>query len=605
MRISPQKNNSKSITKKITGKQTMETHSYNLEIERTILVSFIHNPQQAEKYFNLNADIFFLPNHRDIFIAIKELNTAQIPVDEEFIKRNLVKKNLFEENILLEILIQNPVFNLEFYIQELQNLHIKRETAKLIYSFQNGSIELKEFKSSLHIIENLYKKEVQEEEKKEIDFKKLTPFLEMLVKDLIEVNNYPATMVLSTVLASMSGLIGARAKITNNVNVTVFPVVWSVIVAPSSLSAKSTLFKFTKKAIFGDIQKELFDKYEEDMQEYKEELKSFASLSKDEKAQQKEPEKPSPKLLIFAGDGTAEAKIVNLARNQNGGVVYFDEMKSELERTNADTRYKALKTSIFDGELYHKELVSNTFILKNPVLSEVGLITENWLIESIQKNDLASGFLARYLFSYNKREDFKPLEIKENLSNFEKYADVGEFVLNMLEIDRKEPLLFRLSEEAKIYYINWFNDLSKTAFATETDEEITASYRLTTYALKFTLILYIFNNAFKKLDVVSSNFFSIGIEYLQAGIYVMELFREENSKILELFNKNKKLNAEIDTVVTKLQKKIKATKEKQITRTDALNGIRGLNAKKLDSLIEQNFFKVFERDRTIFISEHS
>ena len=194
---------------------------------------------------------------------------------------------------------------------------------------------------------------------------------------------------------------------------------------------------------------------------------------------------------------------------------------------------------------------------------------------------------------------------KENFINFEKYADVGEFVLNMLEIDRKEPLLFKLTEEAKIYYIKWFNNLSKTAFETETEEEITASYRLTTYALKFTLILFIFNSAFKKIDIVGSNLFSIGIEYLKAGIYIMELFREENSKILELLNKNKKLNAEIDTVVSKLQKKIRATKEKQITRTEALNGIRGLNAKKLDSLIEQNFFKVLERDRTIFISEHS
>jgi len=587
-----------------------------INIEKTILAGFLYDYTVYEQFKDeLTPKTFFYHSHQDIFKAMQNLVKQDMPIDEEFIKKeisspsfksgnNLLKETELETAII-EVLATTPTANMKAYIKDMQDRHRQDEIKKLTLQLQNDKISLNDFKIKLSRVEKLYIKENKKDyDSVDIDYGKLTPFLSKLTKDLITINNYPPTMVLSTVLSSMAGLIGARAKISNGVNLTVYPVVWSMIVAPSSISAKSTLFRFTKKCIFNNLQNELFTKYESDLEAYKIDVRKFQSLPREEKAREIEPERPRPKLLIFASDSTPEAKIMSLSHNQNGGVTFFDEMKSELERTNNDLRYKALKTSIFDGELYHKELVKDggTFILKNPVLSEVGLITEQWLMESVQKNDIASGFMARYLFSYNTRADFKPLQINPFNLDIEAYSDVGHFLLEMLDIDRKEAEVFVLEKEAKDYYITWFNDFSKTAFATETDEEITASYRLSTYVLKFTLILYLFDTAYQKLDVIKKDKLAIPLKYIKSAIYLMELFQEENHKILNLFEKHQKLNFKIDDVASKLKKKITASEDKKISRTLATNGIRGLTKHKLNRLLEQGLFVEVKIDKKFYLT---
>jgi len=586
----------------------MNTDLFNIAFEKSILNSFLFEPILFDKYKkHLHVESFYLPSHQNIFNAMIFLTKNEMPIDEEFLKKRLIKLECFDEHVMLEIMSVNPISNLESYILEVQNKHKAREINTLTLQLQHGKLDITLFKIALDKIEKLYEiKTKEEEELLTIDFKKLSPFLGNLVQDLIKINDYPASMVLTTVLSSMAGLIGARAKITNNTNITVFPVIWSMIIAPSSLSAKSTLFKFSKRCIFDNIQNELFDKYDEDLKEYKDSLKAFTALSREEKTQAEEPIKPHPKLLIFANDSTPEAKLQALARNPNGGVVYFDEMKAELEKSNNNPAYKALKTSMFEGELYHKELVKDggtTIILRNPVLSEVGLITEQWLIESVQKNDIASGFMARYLFSYNKRSDFKPLQVKKFIVEDYKYSKVGRFILDMFNIDAKEPVLFSLTSQAENYYTNWFNDFSKTAYTVETDEEITASYRLSTYVLKFALLIYIFNKADSLIDIVASDMLHVGVEEIKSAIYLLEIFQNENHKVLNLFERNKKLNFKIDDVVIKLQKKIRATEDKKLSKTKATNGIRGLTSKKLDELVELGLFKMIKSERKFFVIE--
>lgn len=586
----------------------MNDELYNIAFERSILNSFLFEPILLDRYkHHLHVKTFYLPSHQNIFNAMIQLLHVEIPIDEEFLKKQLIKSECFDEQTILEIMSVTPISNIESYIVEVQDIHKKRDINALALQLQHGKIDITLFKIALDKIENLYKVDTQkEEELLKIDFKRLSPFLGNLVQDLIKINDYPASMVLTTVLSSMAGLIGARAKITNNTNITVFPVIWSMIVAPSSLSAKSTLFRFTKKAIFDNMQNELFDKYDDNLKIYKDEMKRYTNLSRDEKASEEEPEKPHPKLLIFANDSTPEAKLISLSRNINGGVVYFDEMKAELEKSNSNPAYKALKTSLFDGELYHKELVKDggtTFILRNPVLSEVGLITEQWLIESVQKNDIASGFMARYLFSYNTRADFKPLQINKFLIDCDQYSKVGKFIIQMFGFDADEPTLFGLTNQAEQYYTNWFNDFSRTAYAVETDEEITASYRLSTYVLKFALVIYIFNSANNILDIVESKLLNVGIEDIKAAIYLLEIFQHENHKILNLFERNKKLNFKIDDVIVKLQKKIRATETKKLSKTEASNGIRGLTSKKLNELVDLGLFKIEKLNRKAYILE--
>lgn len=586
-----------------------------ISIERTVLSSFLSDYNLFEKYHKeLNKNSFCFEAHKHIYESMLELLKQNMPIEEEFIRKKLDKSIVVNDEIFIDIMSSNPILNPLQYIKQIQSNHQQREllnfssSVKKLLLTDNLSNKEVIFKltNEFSKVSSMYETNDKKESNiSEIDLDRLSPFLSNLVKDLIQINDYPPSMVLATVLSSMGGLIGARAQITNNTNITVFPVIWSIIIAPSSLAAKSTLYRYTKKCIFGDLQNELYEDYEGKLEQYKIDMKNYRELTKEDKRNEIEPDKPEPKLLVFQNDGTPEAKIKSLQDNQNGGIIYYDEMRAELEKTNNDKSYKALKTSVFDGELLHKRLVNGgSIILKRPVLCEVGLITEQWLLEVAHKNDIASGFMARYLFSYNTREDFKPLQIRDLHINTIQYENVGKFIIDMFGIDREEPVLFKLSKEAQMYYRNWFNEYSISAYETETDEEITATYRLTTYVLKFALISYIFNTAYNLIDIIASNnMLEIPLEYIKEAIYIMKIFTEENHKVLNLFQRHKMLNFQIDSITQKLQKKIQSSKDKKITKTEATNSIRGLNSKKIDELIEQGVFRIEKIDRTTYIME--
>jgi len=599
------------VNNNIINNNSANDISHMINIEKSVLSSFLFEPNLFERVHNeLNQNSFCFESHKLIFDCMKKLHEKGFPIDEDFIRKYVDKR--VSDTVLIDLMSCNPITNVKSYIKQIQENHKQRELQSISFKInqlilKSGSDEaIKNATLELNKISSLYEeKEKKTKDNSIINLDKLSPFLSNLVKDLIKINDYPASMVLSTVLASMAGLIGARAQITNNINITVYPVIWSIIVAPSSLAAKSTLYRYTKKSIFGNLQNELYEEYEGKLEQYKIDMKNYRELSKEDKRNEIEPEKPEPKLLVFQNDGTPEAKIKSLQDNQNGGIVYYDEMRAELEKTNNDKSYKALKTSVFDGELLHKRLVNGgSIILKRPVLCEVGLITEQWLLEVVNKNDIASGFMARYLFSYNTRSDFNPLQIKDFVINTDIYAEVGNFIINMFDFDREQSVLFELSKEAKEFYKKWFNEYSVSVYETETDEEITSTYRLTTYVLKFALISYIFNNSYQKIDVVKSdNMLEIPLEYIKEGIYIMEIFTEENHKILQLFQKNKMLNFKINSIAEKVQKKIRASKDKKISKTEATTGIRDLTAEKLDELIEQGLFKSEKIDRTTYIYE--
>ncbi|MCD4759083.1 MAG: DUF3987 domain-containing protein [Arcobacteraceae bacterium] len=579
--------------------------NYSIQIEQSVLATLIDNYDKFEKYHTqLKPETFFYEANQSIYSAMQILYKDDKPIDADFIRQELDKQGTSIDDFLIAVITSTPTAVIEKYIKQLQEAHKEREALSVTTQLREGKISVEQLQTKLSKIQNLYDRvENNELSNKTINLDKLSPFLKDVITDLHSINEHPINMILSTVLTSMGGLIGARAKVTNGM-FEVYPVIWSIIVAPSSLATKSTLTRYTKKCIFGELQDNLFVEYRGKLEKYQEEKKAYNNLSKEDKRNEIEPEKPEPQLLIFQNDGTPEAKLKSLEDNPNGGVVYYDEMKAELEKTNNDKSYKALKTSTFDGDRFHKRLVNGgSIILEHPILCENGLITEQWLLDVIHKDDIVSGFMARFLFSYNKKEDFKPLQIKPLSIKVEKYAKVGEFIIEMLELECKEPNLFNLTLEARNYYTNWFNDLSDTIFYTETDEEITSSYRLTTYVLKFALISYIFDMAYQENNIIKSGSIAIPLKYIKEAIYLFEIFRDENDKVLALFQKNNKLHKTLDDISMKLQNKIRATKDKRISKTNATNSIRGLNAKKLDEFIEKNLFRIEQIDRVNYIFE--
>lgn len=120
----------------------MQDNLYNLAFERSILSSIVFEPQQFDDLSTaLNKDDFYLPAHKDIFIVMTALMQRDEPIDEEFIKKELIKIKKFDEQVMLEILSANPISNTKAYVNEIKDKSLKRHLLTLTTEIKRVTVE--------------------------------------------------------------------------------------------------------------------------------------------------------------------------------------------------------------------------------------------------------------------------------------------------------------------------------------------------------------------------------------------------------------------------------------------------------------------------------
>ncbi len=120
----------------------MQENLYNLAFERSILSSIVFEPSQFDELSTtLNKDDFYLPAHQDIFGAMMTLLQKDEPIDEEFIKKELIKIKKFDEQVMLEILSANPISNTRAYVNEIKDKSLKRHLLTLTTEIKRVTVE--------------------------------------------------------------------------------------------------------------------------------------------------------------------------------------------------------------------------------------------------------------------------------------------------------------------------------------------------------------------------------------------------------------------------------------------------------------------------------
>jgi len=120
----------------------MEESLYNLAFERSVLSSIIFDPAQFDEFEAvLNAEDFYLAAHQEIYRAMLSLVHRHLPLDEEFIKKELSGKQKFDERVLVEILTANPISNTTAYVQEIKDKAIKRHLLTLTTEIKRVTLE--------------------------------------------------------------------------------------------------------------------------------------------------------------------------------------------------------------------------------------------------------------------------------------------------------------------------------------------------------------------------------------------------------------------------------------------------------------------------------
>ncbi|MDD2449498.1 MAG: replicative DNA helicase [Sulfurimonas sp.] len=120
----------------------MQDNLYNLAFERSILSSIVFEPQQFDELSTaLKKDDFYLPAHQDIFSSMLNLLQKDQPIDEEFIKKELIKIKKFDEQVMLEILSANPISNTKAYVDEIKDKSLKRHLLTLTTEIKRVTVE--------------------------------------------------------------------------------------------------------------------------------------------------------------------------------------------------------------------------------------------------------------------------------------------------------------------------------------------------------------------------------------------------------------------------------------------------------------------------------
>ena len=120
----------------------MQDNLYNLAFERSILSSIVFEPQQFDELSTaLHKEDFYLPAHQDIFSAMTALMQRDEPIDEEFIKKELIKIKKFDEQVMLEILSANPISNTKAYVNEIKDKSLKRHLLTLTTEIKRVTVE--------------------------------------------------------------------------------------------------------------------------------------------------------------------------------------------------------------------------------------------------------------------------------------------------------------------------------------------------------------------------------------------------------------------------------------------------------------------------------
>ncbi|HOM26567.1 MAG TPA: DUF3987 domain-containing protein [bacterium] len=263
----------------------------------------------------------------------------------------------------------------------------------------------------------------------------------------------------------------------------IFPNLWAILIAKSTLYRKSTVLDLTKSFI---DQEDIF------------------------------PHEYSSELLI---------KEIAFKRQ---GIFIMDEIISPLKLWEKEyaVGVKSLLVSLYDCESeYKRKTLQYTYEIKMPFINIFAGSTPAWIQKSIKEEDLTSGFLPRFLLIY--------VYEKKNIS----YPYPGEFEENSQKIIRdcisllkekykdKEEQKLGLSTPAKKILADYADLMNKRILEQGNGLSIFYS-RLLIYVLKFSILYFISNS--RNIGKNTIDKYSV-----KRAVNLIENIRKRTEKLLE------------------------------------------------------------------------
>ena len=411
-------------------------------------------------------------------------------------------------------------------------------------------------------------------------------FIKDAVEGIQEYLNISEDMGAQLLLPMMSIVLGTKVHTYNGAMVPLKANLWTIILADSGVSAKSTTLDMVKKLVLEKLTKKTRANYEVAKGEY-------AKLKPAEKENTTEPQLQQ----LFSGQGsTFSGMIKNLSKNPHGLLASYDEGSEFLNKMLTDKQQKASFTSLYEQSSYGKDMVGKegkgevTWI-NNPFVSLILISNPHWFNSDVKNSDFVSGFLNRFsIVQIGDKIEMVPFA-NQKKHNFEKFQNVALKIWDYLD-GFKEPLAMKVSKEAIVKYQEWF---SKQNYSLEDDtfqnaEEYNAFLvRQRTAVLKYAMIIQLFDTFYENTETLNHE---IQLKYLNIGINIAEhnmdkikhlLYRRADDKLSET-----RRNEQYEEIAKKVKYHLidkGYDEENTVNTSKVIKGVWSLNKTNFDAVM--------------------
>lgn len=353
--------------------------------------------------------------------------------------------------------------------------------------------------------------------------------IQQIILDTNESLHFPTDFIGSSLLYAGGLAIGnthvIKAKNTWHESAVLF---LSIVGKPGS--NKSHPVSFALQPFF-DRDKRTFKDYEQQKQEY-----DYAmSLSKKEREREGlgEPTKPVWNKTIVS-DFTPEALTEVHKFNIRGVGVYADELAGWFKNFN---RYNNGSEETFWLSTWSCKPINidrksgDPIFINKPFVPVIGSIQNGVLKELSGNSRSQNGFIDRILFAFPEQLK-KPHWNEEDLSPsvIESWDTIISNLLNIqCDLDdtgNPVPEILKFTPEAKMRFKEWFNENADISNATEDETLQGISAKLTTYLLRFSLIIELLQWACGESEKQG-----ISIQAVEGAIKLTKYFRETALKV--------------------------------------------------------------------------
>ncbi len=330
----------------------------------------------------------------------------------------------------------------------------------------------------------------------ELDKNQLHPFYQNYLDIFYNSSEAPSEYILTTLLVALGSAISKTRYIVSGTN-KIFPNFWVLLLGKSSQMRKSTALRNGLYPVAYFQEKNIDRDY----------------------------------LLPVRTSVQALLEAIN---NESHGVIVHDELATFLTTLSQGytTDMKSIITSCFDVPKQVKTEFKGEgkLIIKSPIFGIASASTMDWLKRSLKKIDLTSGFLARFIFCYQEKnnrilafpEPPDPDRLNEIYDTFEKLYSLQEAEVTYDDDFKKLYIEFYQESRELINNIRIENGLNAVFSRIQTD-----------YFFKFAI-----------LEGVLSGRLVLTREDAKRAIYLCTYFMAQATKVLQIIDQTEQTSLE-------------------------------------------------------------